>query len=118
MVEESRDEDLLLWYHAATVFAFPSLAEGFGFPPLEAMACGTPVVTSNCSSLPEVVGNAALLADPRDPQAIADALLRVLTDQGVRAALRERGLKRARTFTEAWTAAETERVYQRVAAQP
>lgn len=117
MVEESRDEDLLLWYHAATVFVFPSLAEGFGFPPLEALACGTPVVTSNCSSLPEVVGDAALLVDPLDPQAITDALVRVITDQRLRATLRARGLVRARMFTLESTAAATERVYQRVADQ-
>ena len=64
------------------MFVFPSLYEGFGLPPLEAMASGTPVITSNVSSLPEVVGDAALLVDPLQPEAIADAMRRVLTDDG------------------------------------
>ena len=67
-------------YRLAGVFVFPSLYEGFGLPPLEAMASGTPVVTSNVSSLPEVAGDAALLVDPYDPDAIADGICRVLTD--------------------------------------
>ena len=74
------DETLAIVYRLAGVFVFPSLYEGFGLPPLEAMASGTPVVTSNVSSLPEVVGDAALLVDPTDPVAIADAMRRVLTD--------------------------------------
>jgi glycosyltransferase involved in cell wall biosynthesis len=81
------------------VFVFPSLYEGFGLPPLEAMASGTPVVTSNVSSLPEVVADAAVLVDPYDPGAIADGIERVLTDEGLRTDLRRRGLARARQFS-------------------
>src|SRR5258708_20659047 len=83
----------------ANVFVFPSLYEGFGLPPLEAMASGTPVITSNVSSLPEVVGDAALMIDPYEPKAIADAMQRVLTDAALRADLRARGLARAREFS-------------------
>ena len=79
------DKTLAVLYRLAGVFVFPSLYEGFGLPPLEAMASGTPVITSNVSSLPEVVGDAALLIDPYDPDAIADAIRRVLTDAGLRA---------------------------------
>jgi glycosyltransferase involved in cell wall biosynthesis len=82
---------------------YPSLFEGFGLPPLEAMACGTPVVTSNTSSLPEVVGDAALKVDPYDESAIAQAMLTVTTDQQLRAHLREAGPQQARRFT--WRAA-------------
>ena len=93
------DETLAALYRLAAVFVFPSLYEGFGLPPLEAMASGAPVITSNVSSLPEVVGDAALLIDPYDPDAIADAMRQVLSDDGLRASLRERGLLRARHFS-------------------
>ena len=79
------EETLAVMYRLAGVFVFPSLYEGFGLPPLEAMASGTPVVTSNVSSLPEVAGDAAVLVDPLDPAAIADGIYRVLTDRGVSA---------------------------------
>jgi glycosyltransferase involved in cell wall biosynthesis len=85
-------------YRLASVFAFPSQYEGFGLPPLEAMACGTPVVTSNISSLPEVVGDAALLTDPADGEAIASALARVLDDPGLAADLSRRGREQAARF--------------------
>src|SRR3989337_3130648 len=71
-------------YRMATVFAFPSLYEGFGLPPLEAMACGTPVVTSRISSLPEVVGDGALLVDPYSEEEIAQGIARVLDDENLR----------------------------------
>jgi glycosyltransferase involved in cell wall biosynthesis len=90
---------LAILYRLAAVFVFPSLYEGFGLPPLEAMASGTPVITSNVSSLPEVVGDAAVLIDPLRPDAIADALRRVLSDSGLRDDLRQRGLTRARHFS-------------------
>jgi glycosyltransferase involved in cell wall biosynthesis len=90
---------LAVMYRLAGVFVFPSLYEGFGLPPLEAMASGTPVVTSNVSSLPEVAGDAAILVDPYDPQAIADGIAAVLTDEATRRELRSKGLKRAREFS-------------------
>jgi glycosyltransferase involved in cell wall biosynthesis len=92
---------LAAFYHLARVFVFPSLYEGFGLPPLEAMACGTPVVTSNVSSLPEVAGGAALLVDPYAPDAIADAICQAVMDDTLRADLIAKGLARARTFS--WT---------------
>ena len=93
------EETLAVMYRLAGVFVFPSLYEGFGLPPLEAMASGTPVVTSNLSSLPEVAGDAALLVDPYDPTAIADGIELVLTDADLRRDLRRRGLARARQFS-------------------
>ena len=93
------DEDLPALYSMAEVFAFPSLYEGFGLPPLEAMACETPVVASNVSSLPEVLGDAALSVDPLDVPALAQAMLRVLNDAALRAALVRRGVAQARKFT-------------------
>ena len=100
------DGDLPAVYGLAGVFAFSSLYEGFGIPPLEAMACGTPVVAANNSSLPEVVGAAGLLVDASDTEALADALTQVLNDSTLRRTLVERGLTQARRFT--WkNAAET-----------
>ncbi|MBN2005864.1 MAG: glycosyltransferase family 4 protein [Anaerolineae bacterium] len=93
------DADLPALYRQAHVLAFPSLYEGFGFPPLEAMACGTPVVASTASSVPEVVGEAGLLADPHDVSAWTSALQRLLDDQDLRAQLRRDGFERARQFT-------------------
>ena len=90
---------LAVMYRLAGVFVFPSLYEGFGLPPLEAMASGTPVVTSNVSSLPEVAGDAAILVDPYDPEAIADGIATVLTDDGKRREMREKGLRRAHDFS-------------------
>jgi glycosyltransferase involved in cell wall biosynthesis len=98
-LEEVDDTALRVLYTAASVLAYPSLYEGFGIPPLEAMACGTPVVASNVSSIPEVVGDAGVLVDPQDHVALADALARVLEDSALRQELRRRGLARARRFT-------------------
>jgi glycosyltransferase involved in cell wall biosynthesis len=92
-------ETLAALYRMATVFAFPSLYEGFGLPPLEAMACGTPVVTSRISSLPEVVGDGALLVDPYNEDDIAQGIARLLDDQDLRARLVERGLERAASYS-------------------
>ena len=90
------DKTLASLYRLASVFVFPSLYEGFGLPPLEAMAGGTPVITSNVSSLPEVVGDAAVLIDPYEPDEIADAMRRVLTDdEPLRAELRADAASRA-----------------------
>jgi glycosyltransferase involved in cell wall biosynthesis len=92
-------ETLAVLYRLASVFAFPSLYEGFGLPPLEAMASGTPVLSSNVSSLPEVLGDAALLVDPYSAEAIADGLAKLLTDESLRATLKERGLAKARQYS-------------------
>jgi len=86
-------------YAGARAFVYPSLYEGFGMPPLEAIACGTPVVTSNVSSLPEVMGDAALFVDPEDVSALASGLTRLWRDEALRADLRARGLARAREFS-------------------
>jgi glycosyltransferase involved in cell wall biosynthesis len=108
------DADLPALYSAAELFVFPSLYEGFGLPPLEAMACGTPVVASNASSLPEVVGDAAILVDPYDVDALAGAISRALEERALAAELRARGSARARTFTWERTASETIAVYAKV----
>jgi glycosyltransferase involved in cell wall biosynthesis len=93
------DFELMLLYSLADVFVFPSFYEGFGVPPVEAMACGAPVITSNTSSLPEVVGDAALLVDPHNTGEIAKAMLRVLGSPQLQEELRQKGYQRARSFT-------------------
>lgn len=108
------DATLAALYKLASIFVFPSLFEGFGFPPLEAMASGTPVITSNVSSLPEVVGDAAILVDPLDPRAIAAAMARVLNEPTLRRALVARGYARARAFSWTDAAARTREVYHSV----
>jgi glycosyltransferase involved in cell wall biosynthesis len=102
--------ELPIYLNQAIALVFPSLWEGFGFPVLEAMACGTPVITSNLSSLPEVAGDAALLVDPYNEVAIADAMRQVLEDSEVRSQLRRLGLARAAQFSWANTGAETSAV--------
>jgi glycosyltransferase involved in cell wall biosynthesis len=108
-------EELLYLYNAAQVFALPSLYEGFGLPPLEAMACGTPIVVSNTSSLPEVVGDAGQLVDPNDVEAWSVALWRVLSDGEMRQEMCEKGLRRAASFSWQRAARETLSVYHKVA---
>jgi glycosyltransferase involved in cell wall biosynthesis len=105
------DDTLASLYRLAAVFVFPSLYEGFGLPPLEAMASGTPVVTSNLSSLPEVVGDAAVLVDPYDAVDIKDGIKRVLTDPALREDLRRKGLQRAREFSWERSVARTREIY-------
>jgi len=110
------DETLAALYRLASVFVFPSLYEGFGLPPLEAMACGTPVVTSNVSSLPEVTGDAAVLVDPYDVESIAAGIERVLTDRVLSEELRRKGVARAREFSWERSVARTRQVYQEACA--
>jgi len=108
------DADLPALLNCAEVFAYPSTFEGFGLPPLEAMACGVPVVCSNASSLPEVVSNAGIVLPPHDVRAWVEALSQVLDNPALRADLRARGLARARLFTWAAAARKTLEVYQSV----
>ncbi len=105
--------ELPLWYNAAELFVYPSLYEGFGLPPLEAMACGTPVVAANTSSLPEVVGQGGLTVDPLDVEGLAEAMRRALDDEAFWQEMRERGLQRAKGFSWTKTAQETVQVYRR-----
>jgi glycosyltransferase involved in cell wall biosynthesis len=105
-------DDLCALYTAAEVFAFPSLAEGFGLPVLEAMSCGTPVVSSDAAALPEVVGGGGALADARDPEAFAAALARVLGSAALRDDLRARGAEQARRFSWEEAARRTLAVYE------
>ena len=108
------DETLAALYRLASLFVFPSLYEGFGLPPLEAMASGTPVVTSNVSSLPEVAGDAAVLVDPYDVSSIVEGMRRVLSDSALANELRRKGLIRARDFSWARSVARTHEIYQLV----
>ena len=108
------DTELPLWYNMAECFAYPSLYEGFGLPALEAMACGTPVVTSNASSLPEVVGEAGFTMPPEDAEGLADALRQVLSDGELQVHLRQRGMQRAAQFSWAETARQTLDIYDRI----
>jgi glycosyltransferase involved in cell wall biosynthesis len=105
--------DLSALYSGAAAFVYPSIYEGFGLPPLEAMACGAPVITANNSSLPEVVGDAAILVDAYDVDAIARAMLQVASDPTMRENLKERGLARAKCFSWRRTAEQTLAVYER-----
>jgi glycosyltransferase involved in cell wall biosynthesis len=108
-------ETLAAFYRLARAFVFPSLYEGFGLPPLEAMACGTPVVTSNVSSLPEVAGGAALLVDPYNEEEIASAIVRAVTDESLRQELISRGIERARSFSWTQSVKQIHEIYMQVA---
>jgi glycosyltransferase involved in cell wall biosynthesis len=105
--ELSEDRELSDVFRGASGFVFPSLYEGFGLPPLEAMACGVPVLSSNVCSLPEVLSDAAILVDPLDVQAIADGMKRLVQDSSLREELRKKGLLRARVFSWEQTAHKT-----------
>jgi glycosyltransferase involved in cell wall biosynthesis len=111
------ETDLAALYSGAIGYVFPSLYEGFGIPVLEAQACGVPVMTSNNSSLPEVAGDAALLVDPHDVDAIAEGMLRLATDEALRAALIERGFANVRRFSWEKCARETLAVLEGVASE-
>jgi glycosyltransferase involved in cell wall biosynthesis len=106
------DTELAHLYSFASLLALPSFYEGFGLPPLEAMHRGCPVITSDRSSLPEVVGDAGVLLDPDDVEAWAEAMLKVVDDQELRAQMIERGYRQARSFSWERTAAETLRIYR------
>lgn len=108
------EADLPALYSMAAVFAFPSLSEGFGLPPLEAMACGAPVAASNATSIPEVVGDAAVTFDPMDIGSIAEKLDMVLSSEALRKEMREKGLKRAGLFSWKESARMTSEVYREV----
>lgn len=110
------NQELPLIYNLAEIFLYPSLRESFGIPILEAMACGTPVITSNSSSMPEVAGGAALLIDPLQPETIAAAILRLQNNPAERAALVAKGLVRVRQFSWRETARQVRQVYEEVAA--
>ncbi len=108
------DADLPALLSGALAFVYPSLYEGFGIPVLEAGACGVPVITSNTSSLPEVAGDAAILVDPHDVDAIAEAMYRIITDEGLRAELAQRGLENVKRFSWEKCARETLAVLEQV----
>ena len=108
------DADLPALYSEAVVTALPSLYEGFGFPVIESMACGTPVLTSNVSSLPEVAGDAAIMVEPEKLEAIVVGLERLIRDEALRAMLVGRGLVRAKQFTWERTARQLHDIYTRM----
>jgi len=108
------DRNLAALYANATVFVYPSIYEGFGFPPLEAMVCKTPVIVSNVASLPEICGDAALYCDPLDVDSIAVKIVELLGDKRLQDELRKRGLERAREFTWQKAAAELVNVFDEV----
>ena len=114
-VEYITELDLACYYSSAALLAYPSLYEGFGFPLLEAMACGCPVVTSNTSSLPEVVGEAGIMVNPYDTDGLAQAMRRVLTDDKLRDDMVRKGLEQAKRFSWEKAAEQTLEVYNKVA---
>jgi glycosyltransferase involved in cell wall biosynthesis len=108
------DEDLVYLYNAASLFVHPSFYEGFGLTPLEAMTCGAPVIVSNTSALPEVVGDAGLMIDPHDLEGLTVALWRMLTDRELRQSYVEKGWQRAKCFSWEKAAEKTLEVYHKV----
>jgi len=108
------DEDLSCIYSGAKFFAYPSLYEGFGLPPLEAMQCGLPVITSNTSSLPEVVGDAAITIAPKDEDALCQAMWRLLKDDALCAVLGQKGILRAKQFSWEKCASDTFKIYNTI----
>jgi len=106
------EEDLPALYNLAKIFVFPSIYEGFGIPPLEAMACGTPVIASNASSIPEIVGDSAILVDPYDEKILANEIMNLLKDNDWQKELSEKGLKRAKLFSWEKMAREVLEIYK------
>jgi glycosyltransferase involved in cell wall biosynthesis len=111
------EEDLPSFYTLADVFVFPSLYEGFGLPCLEAMACGCPVISSRCTSIPEVVGEAGILIDPLDVKEIASAMGLVISNRNIRESMVAKGLEQAKRFNWEQTAEETLKAFRRFSAQ-
>ncbi|TRU86736.1 MAG: glycosyltransferase family 1 protein [Microcystis novacekii Mn_MB_F_20050700_S1] len=109
------DEDLSALYSGAKAFIFPSLQEGFGLPILEAMQCGTPVISSNATSLPEVAGEAAILINPYDKDELSQAMLNLLSDEKLRNELTQKGIERAKQFSWSKCAQETVEIYKKIA---
>lgn len=107
-----QDDDLPYIFNLANLFVYPSIYEGFGLPPLEAMACGIPVITSNTSSLPEVVGNAGIMINPYDVDCLAKVMFEALTNEGLRRDMIKKGLERSKLFSWEKTARETLKVYE------
>jgi len=108
------EDDLLKLYQCADMFVFPTLYEGFGLPPLEAMSCGVPLITSNVSSLPEIAGDAALLVDPFNTEEICAAMVKMATSEELRRSLREKGIRQAARFSWTTTAQQTLEAYRSV----
>ena len=108
------DNELPLLYNLATLFVFPSRYEGFGLPPLEAMACGLPVICSNAASLPEVVGDASVLIQPDDPEMLAQTIMTLLEDKTLQNSLRSKGFRRASQFTWVKSARQILEIYEKV----
>ncbi len=111
------EEELPLFYSAATIFTFPSFYEGFGLPPLEAMACGTPVVSSNTSSMPEILGDAAVYFDPDDANNMAEQIIKVLQDQNLQKQMRLKGIERVKRYSWKCMAKETLDIYRKIKRQ-
>ena len=105
------EEDMPKWYNAADILVYPCDYAGFGLPPLEAMACGTPVITSNTTSLPEVVGDAGIMIDPQDFELMADKMYEVLTDSKLNDMMINNGLKRSKLFKWDYSAKNTLEIY-------
>jgi len=108
------EEELPLWYNASDILVYPCDYAGFGLPPLEAMACGTPVITSNTSSLPEVVGDAGIMIDPKDSKLMADKMYELLSDNTIRSEMINKGLKRSRMFQWDEAAKKTLEIYENI----
>jgi len=109
-----RDKDLPLLYNCAKIFVYPSLCEGFGWHPLEAMACGIPVITSNTSSLPEIVDSAGIMVDPTDVSSLCDSMYDLLQDMELWHRMKNKGLERSKLFSWEKAAEETLAVYDEV----
>lgn len=112
-----QEEDLPLFYNSCETFVYPSIYEGFGLPPLEAMSCGVPVITSNTSSIPEVTEDGALLLNPFDTDILTKTLYNILTNETLRADLSQKGFKRSLEFSWVKTSKETLKVYEKIYAE-